>query len=89
MIWSEVATRNQSLLLPRRLEVLGLVDTEDSDVCMSLDEFFSAWSERGVAPFQQCMLLLIDGTIAFCLYAWKSGNDRLLKTTTGAVLFCA
>lgn len=90
MNWSQVAEQNRRLLLPRRIEVLGLVDTEDSDVCMSVDEFFSWWSEKGYAPFQQCKLLLIDGTVEFFMYAW-TGNEgqKLIKTTAGAVLFAS
>ena len=87
MNWSEAAKTNQRLLLPRRVAVLGVVDTEDRDVNMSLEEFFDAWLERGSAPFQQAMLLLIDGTTAFFLYAWTSGGTRMLKTSSGAVLF--
>lgn len=89
MQWRRVAEQNRTLLLPRNVEVLGLIDTEDSDVCMSIEEFFDAWTETGSAPFQQCRLLLITGHVEFCLYAWKSGDSRLLKTPTGAVLYCA
>ncbi len=87
MNWSEAAQTNQRMLLPRRVAVLGVVDTDDRDVCMEVEEYFQAWSENGYAPFQQAMLLLIDGTVAFFLYAWTSNETRMLKTPAGAVLF--
>ena len=88
-MWVEAAKTNQRMLLPRRVAVLGLVDTDDRDVCMEVDEYFQAWSEKGYPPFQQAMLLLIDGNVQAFLYAWTSGETKMLKTPTGAVLFAS